>query len=66
MLVHFERNGDVLYNSWPKKGGTDGIKSVNKEETPLNNIFYDLQGRLLTSQPSKGVYIQSGKKIVVK
>lgn len=66
MLVHFERNGDVLYNSWPKKGGTDGIKSVNKEETPLNNIFYDLQGRRLNAQPSKGVFIQSGKKVVVR
>ena len=26
----------------------------------------DIQGRRLTSQPSKGVFIQNGKKVVVK
>ena len=34
--------------------------------TPISDTLYDLQGRRLTSQPSKGVYIQSGKKVVVK
>ena len=28
--------------------------------------LYDLQGRRLTDRPSKGVYIQDGKKVVVK
>ena len=28
--------------------------------------FYDLQGRRLTTQPTKGIYIQNGKKHVVK
>ena len=34
--------------------------------TPTSDTLYDLQGRRLTSQPSKGVYIQSGKKVVVR
>ena len=66
MLVHFERNGDVLYNRWPKKGGTDGIKYVSKEEAPLNNTFSDIQGRRLTSQPTKGLYIRNGRKFIIK
>jgi hypothetical protein len=27
---------------------------------------YDLQGRRLTQKPQRGVYIQNGKKVVVK
>ena len=29
MLVHFERNGEVLNDVWPEKGGTD-IKTLTK------------------------------------
>lgn len=31
-----------------------------------NDSYYDLQGRRLTDKPSKGVYIQNGKKVVIK
>ena len=33
---------------------------------PSFNIFFTLQGRRLTAKPSKGVYIQDGKKRVMK
>jgi hypothetical protein len=33
---------------------------------PSFNIFFTLQGRRLTGKPSKGVYIQDGKKRVMK
>ena len=66
MLVHFERNNEVLYDVWPQKGVIDGIKSINKDNTPDENTFYDLQGRRLSDKPDKGLYIQNGKKYVVK
>ena len=43
---------------------TTGIYTVNREPT-ANGAVYDLQGRRV-SQPSKGIYIMNGKKIIVK
>ena len=34
--------------------------------TPISVPLYDLQGRRLNAQPSKGVFIKNGKKVVVK
>ena len=65
MLVHFERNGEVLYDVWPEKGGTD-IKSISKAKRPISNTLYDLQGRKLQQTPHKGVYIQNGRKRIVR
>ena len=66
MLVHFERNGEVLYDVWPEKDATDGIKPINKEKSSLANTLHDLQGRRLTTKPKKGVYIRNGRKYVVR
>ncbi|MBR5039146.1 MAG: hypothetical protein IKX65_10560 [Prevotella sp.] len=66
MLVHFERNGEVLYDVWPEKEITNGIKSISKEKTPVANTLYDLSGRRVQGTPKKGVYIQNGKKVVIK
>ena len=65
MLVHFERNGEVLYDVWPEKETTDGIKSISKEKTPISNTIYDLQGRKVQQTPQKGIVIQNGKKVIV-
>ena len=70
ILVHFERNGEVLYDVWPENGIPDGIKSISKVTMPIANTFYDLQGRRLSSQ-QKGINIihqPDGKtrKVVVK
>ena len=62
MLVHFERNGEVLYDVWPEKEETDNFKTISKAKTPIVNILFDLQGRKLQQAPLKGVYIQNGKK----
>jgi len=43
----------------------DGIVSVHKDYSDTTPK-YDLQGRRLNAQPSKGVYIQEGKKYVMK
>ena len=46
---------------------TLGVPSVTIEnhESSASTIF-DLQGRRLTGQPTKGVYIQDGRKVLVK
>ena len=41
-----------------------GISSVSADRA-ASGVVYDLQGRRV-SQPAKGVFIQNGKKIVVK
>lgn len=45
-------------------GENSGIVTVSREAT-ANNRFYDLQGRSVM-QPTKGLYIVNGKKVVVK
>ena len=42
-----------------------GITGVNLNENQNDNRYYDLQGRHV-AQPTKGLYIVNGKKIVVK
>ena len=67
MLVHFERNGEVLYDVWPEKGEvTDEIKFISKDKAPKGDILYDLQGRPLSVPPAKGLYIQNGRKYIRK
>ena len=45
--------------------GRTGIKAVNVEGFTLNGPVYDLQGRRV-AQPTKGLYIVNGKKLVIK
>ena len=66
MLVHFERNGEVLYDVWPEKEITNGIKSISKVRPSVATTLYDLSGRSVQGTPKKGVYIQNGKKYVVR
>jgi hypothetical protein len=42
------------------------IGATCSSNEPSFNIFFTLQGRRLTGKPSKGVYIQDGKKRVMK
>jgi hypothetical protein len=46
-------------------GETIGISDVNHSANILSES-YDLQGRRLNGKPTKGVYIEDGKKRVVK
>ncbi len=43
--------------------GTTGIKSVSNGQSTMNNEVYDLQGRRV-AQPTKGLYIVNGKKVI--
>ena len=44
-------------------GETTGIKNVNANVN--DNLYFDLQGRRV-AQPTKGLYIVNGKKVLVK
>jgi hypothetical protein len=59
-LVACEVNGEVIYQS---ATSIQGIKSSNLNS---DGAIYDLQGRRLSSLPAKGLYIQNGKKRMVR
>lgn len=42
-----------------------GIESVTDDAECSQTIYYDLQGRRVTN-PTKGIYIMNGKKVLVK
>ena len=65
MLVHFERNGEVLYDVWPKKEIPSSI-TVKDAQSANQGTLFDLQGRKLQGKPAQGIYIEKGKKILVK
>lgn len=52
--IFFEESGDVT-----------GVMAVAKPQTTNNASFFDLQGRRV-AQPTKGLYIVNGKKVIVK
>ena len=45
-------------------GGTTGISQIENGESGIEN-YYDLQGRRVL-QPTRGLYIVNGKKVIVK
>ena len=46
-------------------GGTTGIDSVKGEELKVNGEYYNLAGQRV-AQPTKGLYIVNGKKVIIK
>ena len=70
-------DNDLFYDSDPAAtrsltigvgGDTTGMEELKNEKIEeLNSEWYDLQGRKLGSKPTrKGLYINNGKKIVIK
>lgn len=47
------------------EGETTGINAVNGEGLTVNGSIFDLQGRKV-AQPTRGLYIVNGKKVVIK
>ena len=64
MLVHFERNNEVLYDVWPKKEIPSGI-TIKDTQSANQGYLYDLQGRKVAN-PRKDIYIKDGQKVLVK
>ena len=50
----------------PLSDDETAIPNVATTSAKVSSDIYDLQGRRLTSQPSKGVFIKNGKKVVIK
>ncbi len=46
-------------------GGTTGISTVDNGQQTTDNRWYDLSGRRVEN-PTKGMYIHNGKKVVIK
>ena len=47
-------------------GGTTGIETIeNSKHSAEDGVYYDLQGRRVEN-PTRGVYIVNGKKVVIK
>ena len=46
-------------------GETTGISEIEKMRDGENEKFFDLQGRRV-AQPTKGLYIVNGKKVIIK
>lgn len=61
-LMECRRGDEILYRH------EDYVTSVNSVRTSVNPAsgIFDLQGRRLTQKPTKGMYIQNGKKVVVR
>lgn len=54
----------ALTDSDPKP---TGIENVRSQMSDVKGAFFDLNGRRMNGEPTqKGVYIQNGKKIIVK
>lgn len=67
ILVHFERDGEVLYDLWPNEKGELVTCIQKSEETKsASEYIYDLQGRKHRNAPKDGIYIIGGKKTAVK
>ena len=45
---------------------TSGINSVTLDNETTKSALYDLNGRRIPNVPSKGIYIQNGKKMIRK
>jgi hypothetical protein len=46
-------------------GGVTAITNTNRTNDTNNGAFFDLQGRKV-AQPTKGLYIVNGKKVIMK
>lgn len=45
--------------------GTTGISPIDNAQTKIEKVYYDLSGRRV-AQPTKGLYIVNGKKVIIK
>ncbi len=45
---------------------TTGIESIDNGKLAIDNEVYDLQGRRMHNTARKGIYIQNGKKVVIR
>mgnify|MGYP001027186785 FL=1 len=61
-------NGDPVVNSRNviKLNGSSGIDKTNNDKTDNASQLYDLGGRIVAKPAKSGIYIQNGRKIVIR
>lgn len=59
--ISLEREFHFAYSN-----GTSGIQTITKKDIQGRDLFYDLFGRKMSKPVKGGVYIQNGKKFIVK
>lgn len=59
------KDPDIIFPNYVFVGETDGIQET-AVSNPNNDKVYDIQGRQLQEKHKKGLYIQNGKKYVVR
>ena len=59
--ISLEREFHFAYSN-----GTSGIQTITKKDIQGRELFYDLFGRKMSKPVKGGVYIQNGKKFIVK
>lgn len=61
-------NRATLIQNWLTAINYDIVTGINetKTTTAAPTCIYDLGGRMLVKEPSKGIYIKNGKKVVIK
>ena len=64
--VTFTFDSDTQVLTAEVKGNSTGIKNVNVNANVNNAAIYDLQGRRINGTPQHGLYIQNGRKFIVK
>lgn len=64
--VTFTFNSDTQDLTAEVKGNSTGIKNVNVNANVNNAAIYDLQGRRINGTPQHGLYIQNGRKFIVR
>ena len=63
--IPYSASAPVLNLSFDGEGNTTGIDMVKGEGFKVNGEFYNLNGQRV-AQPTKGLYIVNGKKVVIK
>lgn len=62
----YTKNWIVYFDNVVEDLEPTGIHSVTLDKKPGNAAIYDLNGRRIQNVPSRGIYIQNGKKISAK
>lgn len=62
----YTQNWIVYFDNVVEDLEPTGIHSVTLDKKPGNAAIYDLNGRRIQNVPSRGIYIQNGKKMIRK
>ena len=64
LLGNIPAGAKVMFSFSDDDSSTTGIMSVDAEK-PADNVYYNLNGQRVTT-PQRGIYIQNGRKVIVK